>query len=165
MRVCEYLRSRSFLYHIFSRSCMLCALLGQDIRWAFTGPMVLWFIQQAVFREGLLVLVAEKLRKKIRMLLKMILRLFSHQITWWGNLRLFTHQITWWGNLWEHFPTKSLDEVIYESIFPPNHFLRYSMIAFSHQITWWGNLWEHFPTKSLVEVTYESIFPPNHLMR
>ena len=21
---------------------MFCALLGQDIRWAFTGPMVLW---------------------------------------------------------------------------------------------------------------------------
>ena len=23
---------KSFLYHIFSRFCMLCALLGQDIR-------------------------------------------------------------------------------------------------------------------------------------
>ena len=23
---------------------MFCALLGQDIRWAFTGPLVLWFI-------------------------------------------------------------------------------------------------------------------------
>ena len=22
---------------------MFCALLGQDIRWVFTGPMVLWF--------------------------------------------------------------------------------------------------------------------------
>ena len=22
---------------------MFCALLGQDIRWAFTGPLVLWF--------------------------------------------------------------------------------------------------------------------------
>ena len=32
MKVCEYCRSRSFLYHIFSRFCMLCALLGQDIR-------------------------------------------------------------------------------------------------------------------------------------
>ena len=32
MKVCVYLRSRSFLYHIFSRSCMFCALLGQDIR-------------------------------------------------------------------------------------------------------------------------------------
>ena len=42
MKVCEYWRSRSFLYHIFSRFCMFCALLGQDIRWAFTGPMVLW---------------------------------------------------------------------------------------------------------------------------
>ena len=30
MKVCEYLRSRSFLYHIFSRFCMFCALLGQD---------------------------------------------------------------------------------------------------------------------------------------
>ena len=32
MKVCEYLRSRSFLYHIFSRFCRFCALLGQDIR-------------------------------------------------------------------------------------------------------------------------------------
>ena len=32
MKVCEYLRSMSFLYHIFSRFCMFCALLGQDIR-------------------------------------------------------------------------------------------------------------------------------------
>ena len=27
----------------FSRFCMFCALQGQDIRWAFTGPLVLWF--------------------------------------------------------------------------------------------------------------------------
>ena len=40
MKLCEYRRSRSFLYHIFSRFCMFCALLGQDIRWAFTGPLV-----------------------------------------------------------------------------------------------------------------------------
>ena len=32
MKVCEYRMSRSFLYHIFSRFCMFCALLGQDIR-------------------------------------------------------------------------------------------------------------------------------------
>ena len=32
MKVCEYWRSRPFLYHIFSRLCMFCALLGQDIR-------------------------------------------------------------------------------------------------------------------------------------
>ena len=32
LKVCEYLRSRSFLYHIFSRFCMFCALLGHDIR-------------------------------------------------------------------------------------------------------------------------------------
>ena len=32
MKVCEYLRSRSFLYHIFSRFCMFCAFLGQYIR-------------------------------------------------------------------------------------------------------------------------------------
>ena len=32
MKVCEYKRSRSFLYHIFSRFCMFCALLGQYIR-------------------------------------------------------------------------------------------------------------------------------------
>ena len=38
MKVCEYWRSRSFLYHLFSRFCMFCALVGQDIRWAFTGP-------------------------------------------------------------------------------------------------------------------------------
>ena len=30
IKVCEY--SMSFLYHIFSRFCMFCALLGQDIR-------------------------------------------------------------------------------------------------------------------------------------
>ena len=32
MKVCEYLRSRSFLYHILSRFCMFCALPGQEIR-------------------------------------------------------------------------------------------------------------------------------------
>ena len=32
MKVCEYLRSRSFLYHIFCRFCLFCALLGKDIR-------------------------------------------------------------------------------------------------------------------------------------
>ena len=32
MKLCEYRRSRSFLYHIFSRFCLFCALLGQDIR-------------------------------------------------------------------------------------------------------------------------------------
>ena len=34
MKVCEYRRSqsRSFLYHIFPRFCMFCALVGQDIR-------------------------------------------------------------------------------------------------------------------------------------
>ena len=32
MKVCEYLGSRLFLYHIFSRFCMFCASLGQDIR-------------------------------------------------------------------------------------------------------------------------------------
>ena len=48
MKVCEYWRSRSFLYHIFFRDCMLCALLGQYIRWAFTGPMVPWFIYRYI---------------------------------------------------------------------------------------------------------------------
>ena len=32
MKLCEYWRSRSFLYNIFSRFCIVCALLGQDIR-------------------------------------------------------------------------------------------------------------------------------------
>ena len=32
LKVCEYWRSRSFLYHIFSRFCMFCALVGQYIR-------------------------------------------------------------------------------------------------------------------------------------
>ena len=32
IKFCEYRRSRSFLYHIFSRFCMFFALLGQDIR-------------------------------------------------------------------------------------------------------------------------------------
>ena len=44
MKVCKYWRSRSFLKHMFSRFCMFCALLGQDIRLAFTVPLVLWFI-------------------------------------------------------------------------------------------------------------------------
>ena len=29
MKVCEDLRSRSFLYHAFSRFCMFCALLAK----------------------------------------------------------------------------------------------------------------------------------------
>ena len=29
MKLCEYRRSRSFLYHIFSRFCMFCALLAK----------------------------------------------------------------------------------------------------------------------------------------
>ena len=45
MKVCEYWKSRSILYHIFSRFFLFTsALLGQDIRWAFTGPLVLWLI-------------------------------------------------------------------------------------------------------------------------
>ena len=32
VKVCENLRSRSFLYYIFFRFCIFCALLGQDIR-------------------------------------------------------------------------------------------------------------------------------------
>ena len=32
MKLCEFRRSRSFLYHIFSRFCLFCVLLGQDIR-------------------------------------------------------------------------------------------------------------------------------------
>ena len=32
MKVCEYLRSRLFLYYIFFRVYVFCALLGQDIR-------------------------------------------------------------------------------------------------------------------------------------
>ena len=32
MKVCEYGGSRSFLYHLFSRLCMFCNLLGQYIR-------------------------------------------------------------------------------------------------------------------------------------
>ena len=32
MVLCEYRRSRSFLYRIFSRFCLFCALLVQDIR-------------------------------------------------------------------------------------------------------------------------------------
>ena len=32
MKVCEFCRFMSFLHHIFSRFCMICALLGQDIR-------------------------------------------------------------------------------------------------------------------------------------
>ena len=32
MKVCEYRRSRSFLYHMFSKVCLLCALQSHDIR-------------------------------------------------------------------------------------------------------------------------------------
>ena len=32
MKVREYWRSMSFLYHIYSRFCIFCALLGQYIR-------------------------------------------------------------------------------------------------------------------------------------
>ena len=32
LKVYEYLRSRSFLYHIFSRFCMFCVLQDHDIR-------------------------------------------------------------------------------------------------------------------------------------
>ena len=53
MKVCEYWRSRSFHYHIFSRFCMFCALLGQDIRWAFTGPLVLWFFCLSIQRSNI----------------------------------------------------------------------------------------------------------------
>ena len=28
IKLCEYRRSRSFLFHIFSRFCMFCTLLG-----------------------------------------------------------------------------------------------------------------------------------------
>ena len=31
MKLCEYRRSRPFLYHIFSRFCMFCALLKAKI--------------------------------------------------------------------------------------------------------------------------------------
>ena len=31
MKLYEYRRSRSFLYHKLSRFCMFCALLGQDM--------------------------------------------------------------------------------------------------------------------------------------
>ena len=40
MKVCEYSMSRSFLYHIFSRFRMSCALLGQDISGALQDH---WF--------------------------------------------------------------------------------------------------------------------------
>ena len=44
--------SMSFLYHIFSRFCMFCSLLGRYIRWAFTGQLVLWFLL-VIFHSGL----------------------------------------------------------------------------------------------------------------
>ena len=43
MKVCEYCRSRSFLYHTLSRVCMFCALLGQDVSvsvYRTIGPLV-----------------------------------------------------------------------------------------------------------------------------
>ena len=44
MKLCEYRRSRSFLYHIFSRFCMFCALLARPIYqvsvYRTIGPLV-----------------------------------------------------------------------------------------------------------------------------
>ena len=37
---------------------MFCALLGQDIRLAFTGPLVLWFISRFGFKSGIWLLIA-----------------------------------------------------------------------------------------------------------
>ena len=48
MKVCEYRRSRSCLHHIFSKFRMFCALLGQDSRCAFTGPLVLCFFSKGM---------------------------------------------------------------------------------------------------------------------
>ena len=36
---------------------MFCALLGQDIRWAFTGPLVLWFVYFLIIVAVVLVLL------------------------------------------------------------------------------------------------------------
>ena len=43
MKLCEYLRSRSFVYHIFSRFCMFCALLTSRYQvsvYRTNGPLV-----------------------------------------------------------------------------------------------------------------------------
>ena len=43
MKLCEYWRSRSFLYHIFSRFCMFCALLTSRYQvsvYRTNGPLV-----------------------------------------------------------------------------------------------------------------------------
>ena len=46
MKLCEYRRSRSFLYHIFSRFCMFCALLGHQVSvYRTIGPLVLHSIR------------------------------------------------------------------------------------------------------------------------
>ena len=49
MKLCEYWRSRSFLYHIFSRFCMFCALLTSRYQvsvYRTNGPLVLIFRKQ-----------------------------------------------------------------------------------------------------------------------
>ena len=52
---------------------MICALLGQDIRLAFTGPLVLWFIFcfTDFFRNKLV------LEDKIKIKIKFILTIFQ----------------------------------------------------------------------------------------
>ena len=48
MKVCEYWRSRSFLYHIFSRFCMFCALLRPRYQvsvYRTIGPLVYFDIR------------------------------------------------------------------------------------------------------------------------
>ena len=41
MKICEYGRSRSFLYRLFSRFCMFCALLGHTVSvYRTIGPLV-----------------------------------------------------------------------------------------------------------------------------
>ena len=42
MKLCEYRRSRSFLYYIFSMLCMFCALLRYQVSvYRTIGPLVL----------------------------------------------------------------------------------------------------------------------------
>ena len=44
MKLCEYLRSRSFVYHIYSRFCMFCGLLTSRYQvsvYRTNGPLVL----------------------------------------------------------------------------------------------------------------------------
>ena len=45
IKLCEYRRSRSFPYHIFSRFCMFCALPGELLQDHWSSGFCSFFVQ------------------------------------------------------------------------------------------------------------------------